>query len=199
VAAEAYLAEHAALIEATAASFAVEPREAMAVVFPELLRGSGLREAAERAALRELYVRRGREGADFSTGPFQMKPSFAESLEAEFLKPGALPEGLARRFAYAAGLEGPELRRARLERLDSLAWETAYLCGFTRLLEGRFGLGSLPPAERVRFLAAAYNAGFSRSRESIVASEDWAFFPPPTADFLAPRLRYADIAVAFFS
>lgn len=196
-AAEAYLAGNAALIEAAAASFGVEPREAMAVAFPELLRGSGPREAAERAALRGLYVRRGKEGADFSTGPFQMKPSFAEALEAEFQKPGALPEGLARRFAYAAGLDGPELRLARLERLESLAWEAAYLCGFVKLLEGRFRLESLPPAERLRFLAAAYNAGFARSRESILASEAWAFFPPPEADFLAPRLRYADIAAAF--
>jgi hypothetical protein len=139
------------------------------------------------------------KGADFSTGPFQMKPSFAEALEAEFQKPGALPEGLQRRFAYAAGLDGPELHLARLERLDSLAWEAAYLCGFVKLLEGRFRLVPLPPVERLRFLAAAYNAGFARSRESILASEDWAFFPPPESDFLAPRLRYADIALAFLS
>ena len=53
---------------------------AIAIVFPELVRYSALRDKIEISILKTLYINLGEEYADFSVGPFQMKPSFAESV-----------------------------------------------------------------------------------------------------------------------
>ena len=58
--------------------FDVDSRVAEAIVFPELIRYSMWQDEIERAAVNGLYVTKGREGANFSIGRFQMKPSFAE-------------------------------------------------------------------------------------------------------------------------
>ena len=61
--------------------FDVDSRVAEAIVFPELIRYSMWQDEIERAAVNGLYVTKGRDGADFSIGRFQMKPSFAEDVE----------------------------------------------------------------------------------------------------------------------
>ena len=50
---------------------------AIAVIFPELVRYSALRDKIEITLLKALYINLGEEYANFSIGPFQMKPSFA--------------------------------------------------------------------------------------------------------------------------
>ena len=53
---------------------------AIAVVFPELIRYSALRDKIEITLLKSLYIYKGDDYADFSIGQFQMKPSFAELI-----------------------------------------------------------------------------------------------------------------------
>src|SRR5659263_87768 len=50
---------------------------AIAVIFPELVRYSALRDKMEITVLKALYINIGDEYANFSIGRFQMKPSFA--------------------------------------------------------------------------------------------------------------------------
>jgi len=53
---------------------------AIAIVFPELVRYSALRDKMEITLLKTLYVNLGEDYANFSIGQFQMKPSFAEMI-----------------------------------------------------------------------------------------------------------------------
>ena len=53
---------------------------AVAVVFPELVRYSALRDKMEITLLKALYINLGDNYANFSIGQFQMKPSFAEMI-----------------------------------------------------------------------------------------------------------------------
>ena len=52
---------------------------AVAVIFPELVRYSALRDKMEITLLKALYINLGDDYANFSIGQFQMKPSFAET------------------------------------------------------------------------------------------------------------------------
>ncbi len=54
---------------------------AISIVLPELIRWNALQDIMETTALELLYVEKGKDGADFSIGYFQMKPSFIENLE----------------------------------------------------------------------------------------------------------------------
>jgi hypothetical protein len=53
---------------------------AIAVIFPELVRYSALRDKMEITLLKALYINLGEDYANFSIGQFQMKPSFAEII-----------------------------------------------------------------------------------------------------------------------
>jgi len=58
----------------------------LSIVFPELIRFNAIQDKIETFALQSLYVKYGKDYANFSVGPFQVKPSFAESLEKDFVK-----------------------------------------------------------------------------------------------------------------
>ena len=53
---------------------------AIAIIFPEFVRYSALRDKMEISLLKTLYINLGEDYANFSIGQFQMKPSFAELI-----------------------------------------------------------------------------------------------------------------------
>lgn len=59
------------------------PDLAKAIVFPEVIRYSVIRNKLELHGLFTLYVQYGERYSDFSVGYFQMKPSFARQLELD--------------------------------------------------------------------------------------------------------------------
>ncbi len=165
--------------------FGVDARVAEAVVFPEMVRYSALRDLAETAAVRALYQQRGSRGADFSIGRFQMKPSFAERVEREWM---ASEENTAWGFAFDTA-DNTDARRARIRRLDDITWQCTYLAMFLRLMwlsDERLAAAS--PEEQVSRCAAAYNGGGGR----------WFH-----TDFIAgPRTRYysyAEVATYYYN
>ena len=66
--------------------FGIRTELAVAVVFPELVRYSALMDFMETTAVKALYQQKGVKGADFSIGRFQMKPSFVEDLERQWMR-----------------------------------------------------------------------------------------------------------------
>ena len=68
-----------------AAQTETEATELAAILFPELIRYSVYKDFFETQALELLYIDYGKKTADFSIGRFQMKPSFAEAVEAYIL------------------------------------------------------------------------------------------------------------------
>ena len=95
--------------------FGLRAKLAEAVVFPELIRYSALQDFIETTAVKVLYLQGGTRGADFSIGRFQMKPSFAEALERDWMQT-ALRHEYELYFDLADNVYA---RRTRIRRLDA--------------------------------------------------------------------------------
>ena len=195
--AERFVSEHHEEWKQEFGLFGVDSRLAEAIVFPELIRYSMWQDEIERAAVNGLYVSKGREGANFSIGRFQMKPSFAEDVEQEW---NASP--LAKEYGFSFNLaDNNEARRSRVRRLSDIQGQCRYLAIFIRLQQLRHPrLLQLTQTEQVRFLATAYNRSFFASWNSLRKMQNECHFH---TDIIKTRSTqfycYADIAVAFLS
>ena len=176
--------------------FEVDSRMAEAIVFPELIRYSMWQDEIERAAVNGLYVSKGREGANFSIGRFQMKPSFAEEVEQAW---NASPLAVEYGFSFNQA-DNNEARRSRVRRLSDIQGQCRYLAIFIRLLQQRHPqLSQLPAKEQVRFLATAYNRSFSASFQQIQKMQHERHFHTDVIKTSSTHFYcYADIAVAFY-
>lgn len=178
------------------ASLDADPKICEAVVFPEILRWSKLRDMFEQAALKDRYVREGVAGADFSIGLFQMKPSFAEKVEEAWMKsPMCREYGL-----YFDLMDTPQARRRRVGRLSDERWQCVYLAVFVRLLEEREpSLSAIPATDLVRLLATAYNRDFEASPDSLRKwSSDRTFHLEILPTGNTKYCSYADIALEWY-
>lgn len=178
-------------------SLDVDTVECEAVIFPELLRYNRAQDGMEQTALLALYVAGGKEAANFSVGMFQMKPSFAEEVEAAWMKSPMRHEYKL----YFDLSDSRELRRKRISRLSDERWQCVYLSVFVKLLmEREPSLAVLLPEERVRLLATAYNYSFTASLDKLKRRQPQKTFH---LDLLPSRKTtyyvYAEIAVEWYS
>jgi hypothetical protein len=147
----------------------IDPRFALAIIFPELIRYSSIIDYMEIKALEVLYVQYGEDYADFSIGYFQMKPSFAEHIEADILKHDLLilyPD-LAR--LKPDTIDDPARRIARIERLQDEKSQLLYLEAFLRIMKYLYPPpASYKPVEStLEFFATAYNVGYFKDERLI--------------------------------
>lgn len=178
------------------ASLDADATECEAIIFPERLRYSRLKDGMEQAALHMLYVQGGKESANFSIGAFQMKPSFAEEIEAAWMS-------TPMRHVYKLYFDtqnNRESRQRRIKRLSDERWQCVYLAIFVRLmLEREPSLKALPSEERVRLLATAYNLSFSDPLDVLRRRQDSKTFH---LDMLPSKktvyYSYADIAAQWY-
>ena len=196
IAAEHFVCDHHKEWELEFSLFDVDSRIAEAIVFPELIRYSMWQDQIERAAVNGLYVSKGREGADFSIGRFQMKPSFAENVEQAWNA-----SSLAQEYGFSFNMaDNNEARRSRIRRLSTMQGQCRYLAIFIRLQQQRHPLLSqLSLKKQVRLLATAYNRSFTASWNSLRKMQYECHFH---TDVIKTRNThfycYADIAVAYF-
>mgnify|MGYP006283226703 CR=1 FL=1 len=171
---------------------------ASAVIFPELIRYNALRDIIEISVLKALYIQYGSHYANFSVGPFQIKPSFAEKLEARWHKKEQAQED----NETLTGLPGrdPESRAARLERLAVPAGQIIYLKMFILLMNDRFAGHEFQSVEdRIRIYATAYNAGMDLSTERLrVLSKLKHFHTGLFENSNTAYYNYSDIALYYF-
>jgi hypothetical protein len=161
-------------VNTIAKSYNLSASDVLPVVYPECSRFNSLSNAFESDVLYYYYIQQGTEGADFSVGYFQMKPSFMEALEAEIESNGLFKEQRPR-FAYQSG-KMEEIRNERLDRLQSPAWQMEYLCAFTALMHERYVQDSVS-IPRTEYVAAAYNYGFFKPSSEIVSWSEVKAFP----------------------
>ena len=194
--AERYVREHHDEWKENFDLFGVDSRVAEAIVFPELIRYSMWKDEIERAAVNGLYVSKGREGANFSIGRFQMKPSFAEEVEQAW---NASPLAVEYGFSFNQA-DNNEARRSRVRRLSDIQGQCRYLAIFIRLLQLRHPqLSQLSLKEQVRLLATAYNRSFLASWNSLRKMQNECRFHTDIIKTRNTRFySYADIAVTFF-
>src|SRR5579871_3624713 len=166
--------------------FKLQPREVFAVIFPELIRYRSIQDKIEIFALKSLYTQYGTAYANFSVGRFQLKPSFAEQLEKDFLK---IPDHPQIRFDAKDTINNEDSRSRRLKRLEDNKAMVDYLCCFFIVME------KLHPKwkndeDKIKFLSAAYNCGYEKSDEEIRSFITKKFFHTGIAAF--SRYAYAD-------
>lgn len=195
--AERYVREHHEDWEKEFDLFDVDSRVAEAVVFPELIRYSMWKDEIERAAVNGLYISKGREGANFSIGRFQMKPSFAEEVEQAW---NASP--LAKEYGFSFNLaNNNEARRSRVRRLSTEEGQCRYLAIFIRLQQQRLPqLQKVSKEQQVRLLATAYNRSLSASWQSLCNMQHERHFHTDVIKTRSTRFYcYAAIAAQWFS
>ena len=195
--AAAYAAQHRAEWQSVFTDFGVDARIAEAVVFPELVRYSMWQDEIERAAVSGFYVAGGKDKADFSIGRFQMKPSFAEDIEAEYNR-----SPLAREFGFVFNVrDDADARRSRVNRLSTEVGQCRYLAIFIRLMYLRHPrLSSLTRVQQVRFLATAYNRNHKSSWADIIRMQRQRHFHTSMLKTISTKTyRYSDISAAYFS
>lgn len=165
---------------------------AFSIVAPEVSQYSALSDFFETAAVKDGYPSTGKP--DYSIGLFQMKPSFAESLESEVGKDNALKQKYGARLAYGTD-DIRKVRRQRVERLSDTGWQMFYLAVFVDVVKRRTATWGLASSEeKVRCWSTLYNAGFYLSRERVRQSQGVKQFPRNTK-----RFNYSAIAVEFYN
>jgi hypothetical protein len=171
----------------------VRPAFMKAMVFPELMRYEEWKDDVETESLRVLYVQFGKEYADFSVGPFQMKPSFAEQVEEKtrLLLPANIYNEL--QLGYQSN-DAQIIRQERIDRLRDADWQLVYLSGLVALCneiyKNRYFSSEL---EKLQWYATVYNAGLQRSDEYIqekIYQEQFYF----TQGMPGKKFRYAALA-----
>lgn len=140
---------------------------AEAVVFPEVVRYSFLKDKVEKVAVEALYIKGGTADADYSIGRFQMKPSFAETLEKIWNKS---PYRSAYNLSFDTS-DSEKSRSERIARLENDHWQCIYLAVFLKMIyldygsfdkygnRVREGLDALSRRDQVKLCATAYNRG----------------------------------------
>lgn len=172
----------------------VDPAFAIAIVFPEIIRYSEIKDKIEKGGLFSLYIYYGEKYANFSVGEFQMKPSFARQLEEDLAK---LPKRKARQFAVINPANTQNARKERVKRLDDLQWQVRYLALFIQIMDERYKNKQWATnAEKLKFYATAYNYGYTRPYKEIYEVINKKNFHLGWAS-LGERYCYADISLNY--
>ena len=194
--AEVFIQGHEVAFEHLTGLFGVDARQAMAVVFPELLRYSLLKDFFETEAVEWGYVNFGLGYGDFSIGQFQMKPSFIEDLEEIVCRDDRFQMFLPL-FSYDA-ISEKEIRQERVVRLQQVGYQIKYLSCFITLARAVYpALASLTPVETIEFLAVMYNAGLGKSIDTYKALARRPSFPYG-AGYTGKQYCYAAIAKDYY-
>jgi hypothetical protein len=175
---------------------ATEGDEALAIVFPELLRWNAFNDYLETSAVEVGYINSGSGATNFSIGPFQMKPRFIEQLENYI----ATHESL-KTFDYVVikGKSMIESRRERVYRLKQFDWQLRYAHVFWLVAQHKFECVPFENKQaRVRYYATAYNYGFLRPEKEIEARLNRPIFPFG-ANYKGEQVAYGDLALEFLN
>jgi hypothetical protein len=174
-------------------SYRLNPKEVKAVVFPELIRYSNLQDKFETFALESLYIQYGKAYANFSIGEFQIKPSFAENIEIDFLKLlGESEIGVKAKDT----IQTISNRSARVKRMKSKREMLNYVCLFFKVMENKYPNWKTSE-EKIKFFACAYNFDYRKSEREILSFTPRKFFK--TSIIASTKYCYSDIALFYFS
>ncbi|MBE8723660.1 hypothetical protein [Flavobacterium hungaricum] len=174
--------------------FKTERAPILSIAFPEILRYDSYSDYLETSSNKILYVNKGKEASDFSTGYFQMKPSFVEELEnyvavAESLK--------AYEWIIITNKNIKEARKERISRLGNFQWQLRYLKVFWFAAEHKYqNIDFKNQHDKIRFYATAYNYGFTKPESEITKYQFIKKFSSG-ANTDAPKLAFADFSIDF--
>jgi hypothetical protein len=168
---------------------------AVAIIFPELVRYSALRDKIEITLLKALYINLGEEYANFSIGPFQMKPSFGEMIREQARE--AMGSRAGKLFKAKSDFDDIKSFRASIvSDLEDPKIQLNYLIAFIKICEKNFNLKSRTDDEKVLFLATAYNYGFWKMADQIENMIDKKYFS--TTIIKTVNYSYSDVSLFWY-
>jgi len=168
---------------------------AIAVIFPELIRYSALRDKMEISLLKTLYVNLGEYYANFSIGQLQMKPSFAEAIREQ--APSAL--GRKSEIIFQDSSEFDDIKNYRksiVTDLEDTMTQFNYLVAFFKICEKRFKTNKMDEITQVRFLATVYNYGIDKTAEQVDFMIHKKFYN--TKLFSTENYCYSDVSLFWY-
>jgi hypothetical protein len=168
---------------------------AIAVIFPELVRFSALREKMEVTLLKALYVNLGDDYADFSIGFFQMKPSFAGMIREQA---NSDPE-LKSEVKFKGKSDYADIKAFRKEIIADLEdpkTQLIYLIAFLKICEKRYPITGKDEEEKIKFISTAYNYGIDKSSAQIEAMIEKKFFN--TRLYKTENYSYAEVSLFWY-
>jgi hypothetical protein len=169
---------------------------AIAVIFPELVRYSALRDKMEITLLKALYINLGDQYANFSVGHFQMKPSFAQIIREQ--ADNVLPRRSGISFRKSREYKDPaEYRKSIVADLEKPETEFSYLIVFLKICDRNFMTNRMDEIQKLKFIATAYNFGVDKSAEEIDQMTGKKFFN--TKMFSTENYSYADISLYWYN
>jgi len=193
--AEAFIGDNESWMKQLSVTYNVSYPEAVAIIFPELIRYSSLRDKMEITLLKTLYVYHGDDYADFSIGQFQIKPSFAESIHKNVpLLRGKLRNQFKERTRYN---DIRKYRTSVVRDLEQPEFQFLYLIAFIKICETIYNLKDMDEDYRLKFLATAYNYSFQKSFEEVNETIGKRFFY--TKLVKSETYSYSDISVYWYN
>ncbi len=191
--AEVFITENEVWMRPAFERYGISYQEGIAIIFPELIRYSALRDKMETVMLKTLYINLGNDYANFSIGVFQMKPSFAEEIrEIAFVKMGRKAKHL---FSPISSFRNErEYRSSIVSDLEDPKKQLNYLIAFIKICQSTFMLPEGP--DKIKFLATAYNFEFTKKQEEIVQMQDAKYFN--TRIYKSPDYSYSDISLFWY-
>jgi len=168
---------------------------AIAVIFPELVRYSALRDKMETTLLKALYVNLGDEYANFSIGQFQMKPSFAEIIREKGGSVFGRRSGIVLKSSSDYN-DIKQFRKSIVADLEDTRSEFNYLVVFLKICEKTYKVNRKDEYSKLKFLATAYNYGIDKSEEQIDSMINRRFFN--TKLFKTENYSYADVSLYWY-
>ncbi|OXA78294.1 hypothetical protein SAMN05444397_101175 [Flavobacterium aquidurense] len=166
----------------------------LSIAFPEVLRYDSYSDYLETSSNKILYVKEGKKGSDFSTGYFQMKPSFIEDLENYI----ANNENLKQYdWILIQKKDEKETRKERINRLGNFQWQLRYLKVFWHVAEYKYqNIDFKTTHEKIRFFATAYNYGFTKPDKEITKYQFVQKFSPGEMTD-TKKFAFADFSIDF--
>jgi hypothetical protein len=193
--AQVFEKENRSWMEPLLAKNHISYRLAIAIIFPELVRYSALRDKMEITMLKTLYVNLGEEYANFSIGQFQIKPSFAELIREESQAVSGRRSGIT--FRLKPDFDDiKDFRKSIVADLEDVKSEFNYLIAFIKLCEKKYKTNRKNEMLRLKFLATAYNYGIDKSASQIESMTDKKFFN--TRLFRTENYSYADVSLFWY-
>jgi hypothetical protein len=169
---------------------------AIAVIFPELVRYSALRDKMETTLLKALYINLGDTYANFSIGHFQMKPSFAELIREQAPLVTDRKSGII--FKSISEYDDiKNFRKSIVTDLEDPKTQINYLIVFVKLCEKKFRTNRKDEVARLKFLVTAYNYGINKSADQIKSMIDKKFFN--TKLFKTKNYSYSDVSLFWYN
>lgn len=171
-----------------------EKVQILSIAFPEIIRYDSYSDYLETSSNKILYVNEGKTGSDFSTGYFQMKPSFIEDLENYVSNNESLNQY---NWILIQKKNEIEARKERINRLGNFQWQLRYLKVFWYVAEYKYqNIVFKTTPDKIRFFATAYNYGFTKPEKEITKYQSVKKYPP-SEKFNTEKFAFADFSIDF--